>query len=211
MIPKSSKNPKVANTSIRKEKISQEIQDNNLLINNEQYTKNFVNININLENNKHIGSVKTKYKTPGKASRSVIPPFSKCNTKLKTDDISKKNQKNNIPKSNNSINNATTTKKTLSKKNNTSNMLSNIDKDININEPFYSQISIINEPNTSKNINGPKDRIKTMVNKLENIYKEALNNSQKIKTDTLPFNINYNHKDMIDILLEEIKYLKIKN
>lgn len=211
MIPKSSKNPKVANTSIRKEKISQEIQDNNLLINNEQYTKNFVNININLENNKHIGSVKTKYKTPGKASRSVIPPFSKGNTKLKTDDISKKNQKNNIPKSNNSINNATTTKKTLSKKNNTSNMLSNIDKDININEPFYSQISIINEPNTSKNINGPKDRIKTMVNKLENIYKEALNNSQKIKTDTLPFNINYNHKDMIDILLEEIKYLKIKN
>ena len=211
MIPKSSKNPKVANTSIRKEKISQEIQDNNLLINNEQYTKNFVNININLENNKHIGSVKTKYKTPGKASRPVIPPFSKGNTKLKTDDISKKNQKNIIPKSNNSINNATTTKKTLSKKNNTSNMLSNIDKDINIDEPFYSQISIINEPNTSKNINGPKNRIKTMVNKLENIYKEALNNSQKIKTDTLPFNINYNHKDMIDILLEEIKYLKIKN
>jgi hypothetical protein len=68
-------------------------------------------------------------------------------------------------------------------------MLSNVDKDINIDEPFYSQISIINEPNISKNINGPKDRIKTMVNKLENIYKEALNNSQKIKTDTLPFNI----------------------
>ena len=210
MIPKSSKIPKMANTSIRKEKVSQEMQDNNLLINNEQYTKNFVNININLENNKHIGSVKTKYKTPGKASRPVIPPFSKGNIKLKTDDISKKNQKNNIPK-NNSINNASTTKKTLSKKNNTSNILSNVDKDINIDEPFYSQISIINEPSTNKSLNGPKDRIKTMVNKLENIYKEALNNSQKIKTDTLPFNINYNHKDMIDILLEEIKYLKIKN
>ena len=57
----------------------------------------------------------------------------------------------------------------------------------------------------------PKDRIKVMINKIENIYKEALNNSNKIKTDTLPFNINYNQNDMIKILLEEIKYLKIKN
>ena len=84
---------------------------NNLLINNDKYSKNFVDVDINLINNKQIGSVKTKYKTPGKASRSVIPPFSKGNTKLKTDDISKKNQKNNITKSNNSINNATTTPK----------------------------------------------------------------------------------------------------
>ena len=44
---------------------------------------------------------------------------------------------------------------------------------------------------------------------MENLYKEALNNSQKIKSETLPFNINYNQKDMIDVLSEEIKFLGV--
>ena len=77
-------------------------------------------------------------------------------------------------------------------------------------EIFNSDISIISA-STTKNTNITKDRIKSMLNKIELIYKEAFDNSQKIKSETLPFNINYNQKDMITILLEEIKFLKIKN
>ena len=93
-------------------------------------------------------------------------------------------------------------------------MLNAQKKDVNNNkneyEIFNSDISIIST-STNKNSSAQKDRIKLISNKLENLYKEAMNNSQKIKSETLPFNINYNQKDMIDILLEEIKFLKIKN
>ena len=75
---------------------------------------------------------------------------------------------------------------------------------------FNSDISIISA-STTKISNITKDRIKALIYKIEAIYKEAFENSQKIKIETLPFNINYNLKDMINILLEEIKFLKIKN
>ena len=225
MIRKNS--PKESNSSINKDKFSKEIENNNLLVNNDKYTKNFVDIDINLANNRRIGSVKTKYKTPGKAAKPVIPPFNNNNQRIKNDDIipipnNKKNYKNNIPKGNNNIppninsskNNNKQKNKNLQKKQNISNPLLNNNniniKENTIEEPFNSNISIISA-STSKNTNAPKDRIKIMISKLENIYKEALNNSNKIKTETLPFNINYNQKDMINILLEEIKYLKIKN
>ena len=217
-------NPKESNSSINKNKFSKEIENNNLLVNNDKYTKNFVDIDINLANNRQIGSVKTKYKTPGKAAKPLIPPFNNGNQRIKNDDIlsipNKKNYKNNIPKGNNNIQSNINSSKNnkqknnnLQKKQNTSNFLFNNNNNIKenkIEEPFNSNISIISS-STSKNTNAPKDRIKIMINKLESIYKEALNNSNKIKTETLPFNINYNQKDMKNILLEEIKYLKIKN
>ena len=222
IIPNNGKNnPKEVKMLNNKDKFSQELKNNNLFVNNDKYTKNFVDIDINLANNKHIGCVKTKYKTPGKVSKPIVPPFNNGNTKLKNDDIPKKNLKNNIPKGNNNVpvkNNPSKNNKqnnNLKKKQNTSSYLLNNNNNNNykedkIDEPFNSNISIISST-TNKNNNLPKDRIIIMINKLENIYKEALNNSQKIKIDTLPFNINYNQKDMIDILLEEIKYLKIKN
>ena len=221
IIPNNGKNnPKVVKMLNNKDKFSQELKNNNLFVNNDKYTKNFVDIDINLANNKHIGCVKTKYKTPGKVSKPIVPPFNNGNTKSKNDDIPKKNIKNNIPKGNNNVsvkNNPSNNNKqnnNLKKKQNTSSYLLNNNnnnyKEDKIDEPFNPNISIISST-TNKNNNLPKDRIKIMINKLENIYKEALNNSQKIKIDTLPFNINYNQKDMIDILLEEIKYLKIKN
>ena len=51
--------------------------NNDLMINNDKYTKNFVDIDINLKNNKQFGSVKTKYKTPGKTAKPL-----KLNIKL---------------------------------------------------------------------------------------------------------------------------------
>ena len=193
---------------------------NNLLINNDKYSKNFVNVDINIKNNKQIGSVKTKYKTPGKGSKLLIPPFNNKgnNIKVKNENIPKKENKlNNIPIGNSSINsnkNINKVKTGLKKKQNSSNLLNNDKKEIindnNNYEIFNSDISIIST-STTKNPSATKDRIKSLVSKLESIYKEALNNSQKIKSETLPFNINYNQKDMISILLEEIKFLKIKN
>ena len=205
---------KEQNSLINKDKFTQEINNNNLLINNDKYTKNFVDIDINLTNNRQIGSVKTKYKTPSKASKPVIPPFNNHNQKLKNEENPKKIQKNNIPKSNNIPPNqynkkATKIKNNMPKKQTTNILLNTSNKDNKNEELFNSNISIISS-STNKNENLPKDRIKTMINKLESIYKEALNNSNKIKTDTLPFNINYNQSDLIKILLEEIKYLKIK-
>ena len=63
----------------------------------------------------------------------------------------------------------------------------------------------------NKSINDSKEIIDDMMNKLEKIYKETLENSQKIKIDVLPFNSDNNQDDIIDILKQEIKYLKIKN
>ena len=63
----------------------------------------------------------------------------------------------------------------------------------------------------NKSTNDSKEIIDDMMNKLEKIYKEALENSQKIKIDVLPFNSDNNQNDIIDILKQEIKYLKIKN
>jgi hypothetical protein len=206
-----------------KDSFSKEIEANNLLVNNDKYTKNFIDIDINLANNKKIGSIRTKYKTPSKTTKPVIPPINNQNQKIKNDNINnnqKKIQKNNIPKGNNIPTNANTNtsknnkqKNNLQKKQKTSNFPLNNNKEHKenkIEDVFNSNISIISS-STNKNVNMPKDRIKVMINKIENIYKEALNNSNKIKTDTLPFNINYNQNDMIKILLEEIKYLKIKN
>ena len=196
-------------------------QGNNLLINNESYTKNFVDVDINLKNNKQVGCVKTKYKTPGKSSKLVIPPFNNKvnNSKIKNENIQK------IPKNLNLANNMTNTginsskndikaKKVSKKKQSCSELLNENKKDVNTNdnyEIFNSDISIISSSTSKNNTNTTKERIKSIVNKLESIYKEALNNSQKIKSETLPFNINYNQKDMIEVLLEEIKFLKIKN
>ena len=228
MIPKGKNIYNEQKSSINKDKFSKEIENNNLLVNNDKYTKNFVDIDINLANNRHIGSVKTKYKTPSKASKPIIPPFNNANQKTKNEDFQKKVSKNNIPKGNNinipsninsNLNNSKNNKqKNLQKKQNTSNFLLNNNNKYNDNnnkeskfeEPFNSNISMISS-STNKNNNTPKDRIKVMINKLENLYKEALNNSNKIKTETLPFNIKYNQSDMINVLLEEIKYLKIKN
>ena len=203
---------------IHSNKMNNNIKENqnNLLINNDKYSKNFVDVDINLKNNKQLGSVKTKYKTPGKGSKLLIPPFNNKgnNIKIKNENLPKKENKlNNIP---NSGINSNKIKNGLKKKQNSSNLLKNDKKDIindnnnNNFEIFNSDISIIST-STTKNPNASKDRIKSLVNKLENIYKEALNNSQKIKSETLPFNINYNQKDMITILLEEIQFLKIKN
>ena len=179
-------------------------QPNNLIVNNDAYIKNFVDVDFNLKNNKQIGSVKTKYKAPSKTSKPIIPPFN--NNKIKNENSKKNQNKNNIQNNK--------TKVGLKKKQNSSNLLNENKKEININETkeeiFHSDISIIST-STYKNNNNSKDKIKSMVNKLENLYKEALDNSQKIKSETLPFNINYNQKDMIGILLEEIKFLKIKN
>ena len=132
----------------------------------------------------------------------------------------KKDIKNNILKGNkfqkNINSNINTSKnnkqKNIPKKQNTSNFQvnNNNTKENKFEEPFNSNISIISS-STNKNTNTTKDKIKIMINKLEILYKEALNNSNKIKTETLPFNINYNQRDMINILIEEIKYLKIKN
>jgi len=63
----------------------------------------------------------------------------------------------------------------------------------------------------NKSLNDSKEIIDDIMNKLEKIYKEALENSQKIKIDVLPFNSDSNQNDIIDILKQEIKYLKIKN
>ena len=184
------------------------VKNNNLLINNDKYAKNFVDVDLNLKNNKQLGSVKTKYKTPGKASKLIIPPFNnnQNNNKINNENIQKnKNKSNNIP--NPKI------KAGLKKKQNSSKFLNENKKDTNNEnnyEIFNSDISIISS-STYKNSTSQKDKIKSLSNKLENLYKEALNNSQKVKSETLPFNINYNQKDMIDILLEEIKFLKIKN
>ena len=184
------------------------VKNNNLLINNDKYAKNFVDVDLNLKNNKQLGSVKTKYKTPGKASKPIIPPFNnnQNNNKINNENIQKnKNKSNNIP--NPKI------KAGLKKKQNSSKFLNENKKDTNNEnnyEIFNSDISIISS-STYKNSTSQKDKIKSLSNKLENLYKEALNNSQKVKSETLPFNINYNQKDMIDILLEEIKFLKIKN
>ena len=162
------------------------------------------------------------------AAKPIIPPFNNANQKTKKEDFQKKVNKNNIPKGNNinipsniNSNLLNTSKnnkqKNLQKKQNTSNFLLNNNnkyndnnKEIKFEEPFNSNISMISS-STNKSNNAPKDRIKVMINKLENLYKEALNNSNKIKTETLPFNINYNQGDMINVLLEEIKYLKIKS
>ena len=185
--------------------------NNDLMINNDKYTKNFVDIDINLKNNKQFGSVKTKYKTPGKTAKPVIPPFNnKQNSNLKNENNQNtKNKVNNIPKSTN-LNKGNKTKNNINKKQNDFNLMIDDKKDNNNDETlFNTNISMISS-STNKN-NNPKDKIKIMVNKIENIYKEALNNSQKFKSETLPFNINYNQKDMIQILLEEIKYLKIKS
>ena len=184
------------------------VKNNNLLINNDKYAKNFVDVDLNLKNNKQLGSVKTKYKTPGKASKPIIPPFNnnQNNNKINNENIQKnKNKSNNIP--NPKI------KAGLKKKQNSSKFLNENKKETNNEnnyEIFNSDISIISS-STYKNSTSQKDKIKSLSNKLENLYKEALNNSQKVKSETLPFNINYNQKDMIDILLEEIKFLKIKN
>ena len=224
MIPKGKNISKDPKKLINKDKFSKEIENNNLLINNDKYTKNFVDIDINLTNNRHIGSVKTKYKTPSKATKQIIPPFNNANQKPKNEDFPKKTIKNNIPKGNNNnilsnmnsnINTSKNNKqKNFQKKQNTSNFLlsqnNNNNKESKFEEPFNSNISIISS-STNKNTNAPKDRIKVMVNKIENLYKEALNNSNKVKIETLPFNIKYNQSDMINVLLEEIKYLKIKN
>ena len=227
MIPKGKNIYNEQKSSMNKDKFSKEIENNNLLVNNDKYTKNFVDIDINLANNRHIGSVKTKYKTPSKAAKPIIPPFNNANQKTKNEDFQKKVNKNNIPKGNNinipsninsNLNISKNNKqKNLQKKQNTSNFLLNNNNKYNDNnkeskfeEPFNSNISMISS-STNKNNNAPKDRIKVMINKLENLYKDALNNSNKIKTETLPFNINYNQGDMINVLLEEIKYLKIKN
>ena len=201
------------NALINKDKFSKEIKNNNLLINNDKYTKNFVDIDINLANNRQIGSVKTKYKTPSKATKPVIPPFNN-HQKLKNEENQKKLPKNNIPKGTNipintNSKNTNKIKNNIPKKQNTNILLNTSNKENKNEELFNSNISIISS-STNKNTNLPKDRIKIMINKIENIYKEALNNSNKIKKDTLPFNINYNQGDMIKILLEEIKYLKIK-
>ena len=192
-------------------KANKNIKDhpNNLLINNDKYTKNFVDVDINLKNNKQLGSVKTKYKPPGKVSKPIIPPFNNNanNNKIKNENNTK--NKNKINEQNN-----IKAKGGLKKKQNSSSLLNAQKKDVNNNkneyEIFNSDISIIST-STNKNSSAQKDRIKLISNKLENLYKEAMNNSQKIKSETLPFNINYNQKDMIDILLEEIKFLKIKN
>ena len=203
---------------IHSNKMNKNIKENqnNLLINNDKYSKNFVDVDINLKNNKQLGSVKTKYKTPGKGSKLLIPPVNNKgnNIKIKNENLPKKENKlNNIP---NSGINSNKIKNGLKKKQNSSSLLKNDKKDIindnnnNNFEIFNSDISIIST-STTKNPNASKDRIKSLVSKLENIYKEALNNSQKIKSETLPFNINYNQKDMITILLEEIQFLKIKN
>ena len=161
---------------------------NNMLINNDKYSKNFVDVDINLKNNKQIGNVKTKYKTPGKGTKLVIPPFNSkgSNPKTKNENIPKKENKiNNIP---NSGINSNKIKNGLKKKQNSSNLLKNDKKDFIIDknnyEIFNSDISIIST-STNKNPNVTKDRIKTLVNKLENLYKEAFNNSQKIKSETL--------------------------
>ena len=198
-------------------KSNKNIKDNNLLINNDKYSKNFVDVDINLKNNKQLGSVKTKYKTPGRGSKLVIPPFNSKgnNQKIKNETISKQENKINIIP-NNSINSSKNNNKNkggLKKKQYSSNLLNENKKEMNIYnnyEIFNSDISIISA-STTKNPNINKDRIKSMINKIETIYKEAFDNSQKIKSETLPFNINYNQKDMITILLEEIKFLKIKN
>ena len=93
MIPKGknilNRDPKL---SINKDKFSQEIENNNLLVNNTKYTKNFVDIDINLENNRILGSVKTKYKTPSKASKPIIPPFN-VSQKVKNAEFPKKRYK----------------------------------------------------------------------------------------------------------------------
>ena len=182
--------------SINKDKFSKEIENNNLLVSNDKYKKNFVDIEFNLQNNRHIGSVKTKYKTPGKATIPIIPPFNYGNNqRIKNDDIlpipnkNKNNNKSNIPKYNNNIPTSINSlknnkqKNNISKKQNISNSLLNNNniKENKIEEPFNSNISIISS-STNKNTNVPKDRIKIMINKFENIYKEALNNSNKIKT-----------------------------
>ena len=182
---------------IHSNKMNKNIKENqnNLLINNDKYSKNFVDVDINLKNNKQLGSVKTKYKTPGKGSKLLIPPFNNKgnNIKIKNENLPKKENKlNNIP---NSGINSNKIKNGLKKRQNSSNLLKNDKKDIindnnnNNFEIFNSDISIIST-STTKNPNASKDRIKSLVNKLENIYKEALNNSQKIKSETLPFNIN---------------------
>ena len=114
----------------------------------------------------------------------------------------------------NSSKNDIKAKKVSKKKQSCSELLNENKKDVNTNdnyEIFNSDISIISSSTSKNNTNTTKERIKSIVNKLESIYKEALNNSQKIKSETLPFNINYNQKDMIEVLLEEIKFLKIKN
>ena len=183
-------------------------QNNNLLINNDNYTKNFVDVDLNLKKNKQLGSVKTKYKMPSKASKPIIPPFNNNHSKSKIENENTQKNKNKI----NNISNPKI-KNGLKKKQNSSNLLNEIKKDINNEnkyEIFNSDISIISS-SISKNNTSQKDKIKSLANKLENLYKEALNNSQKIKSETLPFNINYSQKDMIDVLLEEIKFLKIKN
>ena len=188
-------------------KPNKNIKDNNLLINNDKYSKNFVDVEINLKNNKQIGSVKTKYKTQKRGSKLVIPPFNNKGNeqKIKNDNITKKENKiNNIP--NNNINfskNNNKIKGGLKKKQYSSNLLNENKKDMNIYnnyEIFNSDISIISA-STTKNTNITKDRIKSMLNKIESIYKEAFDNSQKIKSETLRFNMNYTQKDMIAILL----------
>ena len=63
----------------------------------------------------------------------------------------------------------------------------------------------------NKSTNDSKEIINDMMDNIEKIYKEALENSQKIKIDVLPFNSDNNQNDIIDILKQEIKYLKIKN
>ena len=194
-----------------KDQINEDIINNNLLINNDIYTKNFVDININLANSKNTnnkkskGCVKTKYKTPSKPP--LAPSFTKdtnMNNKQKENSQTNiKSTKNMIPtnkKTNKSNNNIP-----KKKNNNNDQILKDLDD-----EPFNVNISKINIGGKSMS-NPPKDRIKILTNKLENIYNEALEKSEKIKTNNLPFNINCNPNNMINIIIEEIKFLKIKN
>ena len=192
-----------------------ESNNNDLMINNDKYTKNFVDIDLNLKNNKQLGAVKTKYKTPGKVTKPIIPPFNNnANIKIKNENnnIHKmKNKVNNMPNNSINSNKGNKTKNIMKKNQNSFNLMIDDKKDINNDEIFFNPDLSMISTSTNKNNNIPKDKIKIMINKIENIYKEALNNSQNIKCETLPFNINYNQRDMIQILLEEIKYLKIKN
>ena len=129
-------------------------QNNNLLINNDNYTKNFVDVDLNLKKNKQLGSVKTKYKMPSKASKPIIPPFNNNHSKSKIENENTQKNKNKI----NNISNPKI-KNCLKKKQNSSNLLNEIKKDINNEnkyEIFNSDISIISS-SISKNNTSQKD------------------------------------------------------
>ena len=135
-------------TSIKKDKFSKDIKHNNLLVNNDSYTKHFVDIEINLENNRNLGSVKTKYKTPSRAPKPVIPKFNSIQN-VKNEEFPKKDNKNNIPKGNNNyqknINSALKTPKNIKEKNiqkkqNTSNFLQKNDINNFLNVFLYAYI-----------------------------------------------------------------------